>query len=155
MKKAAEILARILDEKSRKLGKNYSSVFGTWSEIVGESLAEHSRIYEIANRNIFVEVDHPGWMQLLFIKKPQILRVVKRRYPAMDIKDIKVKVNLSYPATVPEEADPQAAHNGSERAEEGTQRKDLDRMLSSVHQEDLKKRLKRLFLKSLERENSG
>jgi hypothetical protein len=154
VKKAAEILARVLDEKSRKLGQTYSSIFGTWSEIAGESLAEHSRIYEIANRNLFIEVDHPGWMQLLLMKKPQILRVVKRKYPAIDVKDIKIKVNLSYPGTIPEEVEPRADHNGSEYTAEGEQREDLDRMLSSVSQEELKRRLKRLFLKSLERENS-
>jgi hypothetical protein len=154
VKKAAEILARVLDEKNRKLAQNYSSIFGTWSEIVGESLAEHSRIYEIGNGNLFIEVDHPGWMQLLLMKKPQILRVVKRKYPVMYVNDIKVKVNLSYPATIAEEAEPRADHNGSEHAVEGEQREELDRMLSSVSQEELKQRLKRLFLKSLERENS-
>ena len=158
VKKAAEILARILDEKNRKLSQTYSSIFGTWSDIVGESLAEHSRIYEIANRNLFVEVDHPGWMQLLFMKKPQILRAVKRKYPAMDIKDIKVKVNLSYPDKIPEETESRADHNEGEYTVEDGQRKDLDRVLSSVSQEELKHRLKRLFLKSMERgksENSG
>ena len=69
MKKAAEILARILEEKGREIGTTYSSVFGGWSWIVGESLAEHSRVYEVKNRNLFVEVDHPGWMQLLLMKK--------------------------------------------------------------------------------------
>jgi hypothetical protein len=155
VKKAAEILARVLDEKNRKLGQTYSSIFGTWSQIVGESLAEHSRIYEIANRNLFIEVDHPGWMQLLFMKKPQILRAVKRKYPAIDVKDIRVKVNLSYSTTIPEETGPAVVQNESEYTADGEQREDVDRILSSVSQEELKQRLKRLFLKSLEKENSG
>lgn len=155
MKKADEILARVLDEKNRKLGQTYSSIFGTWSQIVGESLAEHSRIYEIANRYLFIEVDHPGWMQMLLMKKPKILGAVKRKYPAMDIKDIRVKVNLTYPNIITEEGESRADQNGSEYKAEGEQREDLDRILSSVSQEELKQRLKRLFLKSLEKENSG
>ncbi len=155
MKKAAEILARVLDEKNRKLARTYSSIFGTWSEIAGESLAEHSRIYEIANGNLFVEVDHPGWMQLLLMKKPRILRAVKHRYPAMAIKDIKVKVNLSYPDATKGEPESGSGHEGEEHtAEQGGQREDLDRVLSSVSQEVLKRRLRRLFLKSLERGES-
>ncbi len=154
MKKASEILARVLDEKNRKLGQAYSSIFGTWSQIVGESLAEHSRIYEIANRNLFIEVDHPGWMQLLLMKKPHILRAVKRRYPDMEVKELRVKVNLSYSTTASEEAESRAEHNEGEVKTTGEQLKDLDRILSSVTEEQLRRRLRRLFLKSLEKENS-
>ena len=154
MKKAAEILARVLDEKNRKLGQAYSSIFGAWSQIVGESLAEHSRIYEIANRNLFIEVDHPGWMQLLLMKKPQILRGVKRKYPDMEVKEIRVKVNLSYSTTASAEEDSRAEHNEGEVKTTGEQLKDLERVLSSVREEHLRRRLRRLFLKSLEKENS-
>ena len=154
MKKAAEILARVLDEKNRKLGQAYSSIFGAWSQIVGESLAEHSRIYEIANRNLFIEVDHPGWMQLLLMKKPQILRAVKRKYPDMEVKEIRVKVNLSYSTTASEEADSRSDHNEGEVKTTGEQLKDLERVLSSVREEHLRRRLRRLFLKSLEKEDS-
>ena len=69
MKKAAEILARMLDEKNRKLGQSYSSIFGSWSQIVGESLAEHTHIYEIDKGYLFVEVDHP---ELGKVKQPGI-----------------------------------------------------------------------------------
>ena len=154
MKKAAEILAKVLDEKNRKLGQTYSSIFGDWSQIAGQSLAEHSRVYEIANRYLFIEVDHPGWMQLLLMKKPQIFSAVKRKYLAMDIKDIRIKVNLSYSNTVPEE-EPLVDREGSEHAAEGEHSEDIERILSSVSQEELKRRLKRLFLKSLEKEKSG
>ena len=157
MKKASEILSRVLDEKNRKLGRAYSSIFGAWSEIAGESLAEHSRIYEIANKNLFVEVDHPGWMQMLLMKKPQILRAAKRKYPAMAFRDIKVKVNLSYPDAVMDEtggSEPGEEEHLQERSGKGGQREDLEQLLASVSQDELKQRLKRLFLKSLERDES-
>ena len=154
MKKAAEILARMLDEKNRKLAHTYSSIFGAWEQIVGQSLAEHSRIYEIANGNLFIEVDHPGWMQLLFMKKPQILKAVKRKVPAIGVKDIRVKVNLCYSNTLPEEEDTRIDTHTREEKAAGEQGEDIDRILSSVSQEELKRRLKRLFLKSLENEKS-
>jgi hypothetical protein len=154
VKKAAEILAKILDEKNRNLGQGYSSVFGAWSQIVGDSLAEHSRIYEIRNRSLFIEVDHPGWMQLLLFKKPQILRLVKRKYPALDIRNLRVKVNLSYPVTIPEDTDTDSRSRKAEVTADEQGQEELDRMLSTVSQDELRKRLKRLFLKSLERDNS-
>jgi hypothetical protein len=155
VKKAAEILARVLDEKNRRLAQTYSSIFKAWSEIVGESLAEHSRIYEVANRNLFIEVDHPGWMQLLLMKKPQILKAVKRNYPVMDVGDIKVKVNLNYSHAAVEEAEKPADKSEPEGQVERGQMEDLDRILSTVNQDELKQRLKRLFMKSLEKEQSG
>ena len=155
MKKADEILARVLDEKNRKLAQAYSSVFGTWEQIVGESLAEHSRIYEIEKGYLFIEVDHPGWMQLLLMKKARILRVLKRKFPAMDVKDISVKVNLRYSDAIEAEADSPVEQKENEFTEQGGRQEEIERILSSVSQVELKRRLKRLFLKSLENEKAG
>jgi hypothetical protein len=155
LKKAAEILARLLDDKNKRLAQAYSSIFGSWEQIVGQSLGEHSRIYEIANKSLFIEVDHPGWMQLLLMKKTQILRTVKRKVPSLDVRDIRVKVNLSYSKTAPDsEESPIDPNEGGYTVQED-QKEDVDRILSSVSQEELKRRLKRLFMKSLENENSG
>ena len=155
MKKAADILTRVLDDKNRKLARSYSSLFGSWEQIVGPSLAEHSRIYEIANRSLFVEVDHPGWMQLLLMRKRQILGTVKRKVPSLNVDDIRVKVNLSYSNTVPEPEEARPDPNEGEYAVQEDQRQDIDRILSSVSQEELKRRLRKLFLKSIEKQPSG
>jgi hypothetical protein len=151
VKKASEILAKILDEKSRTRGATYSSVFRAWSQMVGESLSEHSRIYEVAGGNLFVEVDHPGWMQMLLMKKNKILRSVKRNYPALDIRELRIKVNLRYAEV--EETEPQNPEVGA-TVDPDSQEK-IDKLLSSVGQDELKQRLKRLFLGSLDRERSG
>jgi hypothetical protein len=155
VKKAADILARVLDDKNSKLAQHYSSIFGGWDRIVGPSLAEHSRIYEIANRSVFIEVDHPGWMQLLLMKKQQILGALKRKAPSLEVGDIRIKVNLSYSNTVPEQGESPIASKEEEYAVQEGQRRDIDRILSSVSQKELRGRLRRLFLKSLENEASG
>jgi hypothetical protein len=155
VKKAADILARVLDEKNRKLARSYSSIFGGWEQIVGTSLAEHSHIQEIANRSLFIEVDHPGWMQLLLMRKQQIIGAVTRRFPSLEVDDIRVRVNLSYSNTIPETGESQADTEEGEYAVKEEQRQDIDRVLSSVSQEQLKRRLRKLFLKSLEKEGSG
>jgi hypothetical protein len=155
LKKAADILAKVLDDKNRKLAQTYSSIFGSWEQIVGQSLAEHSRIYEITNKSLFIEVDHPGWMQLLFMRKSQILRVVNRKFSPLDVNDIRIKVNLSYSNKLPEKGQAPIVPLEGEFAVKEDQRQDIDRILSSVNQEELKSRLKRLFLKSIENETSG
>jgi hypothetical protein len=153
VKKAAEVLAQVLDEKQRKLGQAYSSIFTTWPQIVGDSMSDHSRVYEISNGYLFIEVDHPGWMQLLLMRKPRILNAVKRKVPAMSIRDLRVKVNLNYASTTREDEPP--VEKGADEPEVGDpQGVEIDRILATVSQEELKKRLKRLFLKSLEKESS-
>lgn len=155
MKKAADILARVLDDKNRKLAQSYSSIFGGWEQIVGLSLAEHSHVYEIDNRSLFIEVDHPGWMQLLLMRKQQILGALKRKAPSLKVDDIRVKVNLSYSNTVEEKGESQSDTEEGEYSVQEDQRQDIDRILSSVSQEELKRRLRKLFLKSLENESSS
>lgn len=161
MKKADEILNKILDEKNRKLGASYTSVFGSWSHIVGESLAEHSRIYEIAGGCLLIEVDHPGWMQLLLMKKNKILRSVKRKHPTLAIRNLHVRVKLRYAASgrmVADEepvAGEEAEKVSTEPAGDTDQNRELDQILSSVNHDELKQRLRRLFKKSMEKGSSG
>jgi hypothetical protein len=117
---------------------------------VGESLAEHSRVYEVKNRNLFIEVDHPGWMQLLFMKRPQILRSVKRKYPALNIRDVKIRVNLTYQKTTDAEANPEKELQRTSNE----QLREVDRIVSAVSSDELKRHLKRLFLKSIDKERA-
>jgi hypothetical protein len=72
----------------------------------------------------------------------------------MGIRDLRVKVNLSYAGADTHEETPVDCEQ-SDGTENSEHLEDIDRVLSSVPQEELKHRLKRLFLKSLEKENSG
>jgi hypothetical protein len=95
MRKASDILARLLDENSRGKGQSYASVFRNWRDVAGLSLADHSRVYEIRHHNLFVEVDHNGWMQTLLLRKSRILGTLQRKFPELEIRDIKVRINPS------------------------------------------------------------
>ena len=97
MKKAAEILARLLDKgpAGAGAGGSFHSLFGGWQEIAGPSLAEHCRAYEVRHHSLLVEADHPGWMQLLLMQKKAILARVRQRFPELELRDIKVRVNAA------------------------------------------------------------
>ncbi len=151
MKKAADILAKVLDERWRQNSSGYSSLFGRWAQIIGASLAEHSQIYEIRNRNLFVEVDHPGWMQMVLLKKRHVLQILKRKFPELKIQDLKIRVNLSYRSNLPVEDDQieEAHESGDPKLEE--QLRELEEAVEEVQSEELKRRLKRLFFSSIKR----
>ena len=94
MKKAEEILARLL-EKGPAGAPAFHSLFGGWQEIAGPSLAEHCRAYEVRHHSLLVEADHPGWMQLFLMQKKPILARIRQRFPQLDLRDIKVRVNAA------------------------------------------------------------
>jgi hypothetical protein len=160
MKRASDILAKLLDENSRAKAQSYSSVFGGWRDLAGLSLADHSRVYEIRHDNLFVEVDHNGWMQILQLRKPRILNRLRTRYPELGIRDLKVRVNPSM-GPRPAETGESARETGpaepipavpavSPPGGGGDTDGEVDRVVSGVSQETLKRQLRKLFLSSLD-----
>ncbi len=90
MKKASELINAMIDD----LMKNESqrevvSLFSSWKEIAGENEGAHSAIEEIENGIVIVNVDHPGWLQRLGLKKKNILVKLKKKYPELSIKNIR------------------------------------------------------------------
>jgi predicted nucleic acid-binding Zn ribbon protein len=147
MKKAAEILARLLERHSPE-ARPYSSLFGGWEQIVGDSLAEHSRVHELRQQNLFVDVDHPGWMQHLLLKKAAILARLRRQYPQLAIRDIKIRV---VPRESLQAAEPEAVHPRSEPEQAPQAPGEVEQALSEVRDVGLKEKLRRLLLRSLQR----
>lgn len=87
---------RDVGEALRQLLKNYNletavegSIFSTWKEISGEEVSGHSKVKDIRNNVLYVEVDHPGWMQMMHLKKRKILSAVGKKYPELGIKDVR------------------------------------------------------------------
>jgi hypothetical protein len=147
MKKAADILARLLERHSPQ-AQPYSSLFGGWEQLVGDSLAEHSRVHELRQQNLIVDVDHPGWMQHLLLKKGAILAKLHRQYPQLAIRDIRVRVvqrealQGAEPGAAPFRGEPEQAPQSSSEVEQA---------LSEVQDAGLKEKLRRLLIRSLQR----
>ncbi|MBN1836866.1 MAG: DUF721 domain-containing protein [Spirochaetales bacterium] len=164
MKRASDVLSKLLDENSRGKAQSYSSVFGGWRDLAGLSLAEHSRVYEIKHQNLFVEVDHNGWMQILFLRKTRILNKLRSRYPELEIQDLKVRINPGMSRSGSQESgsrpdertrDDRAQAGGAPAATPADSpggSSQVDRVVSGVKQESLRSQLRRLFLSSLKDE---
>lgn len=158
MKKAAEVLARLLD-KGPAGANPFSSLFGGWQDIAGVSLAEHCRAYEVRHHSLLVEADHPGWMQLLLMQKKAILARIRQRFPQLELRDIKVRVSPGRsPGSTPGSS--QGSTPGS-RPEStpgflpgGPASAEVEQALAAVGDPGLRERL-RLLLQELERRESG
>lgn len=54
----------------------------------GQNLVSHSRIVDLKNGILLIEADHPGWIELLQMRKKYILKGMQMRAPDMEIKTL-------------------------------------------------------------------
>ena len=97
MKKAGDILKSVLGDAEAQQAREWSSFFGGWSIIAGEDLAAHSKVIDVKKGTVLVEVDHPGWMQVLQLKATRILKAIKSKYPELDVEDIRCFLQSEQP----------------------------------------------------------
>lgn len=91
-RKASEVLASLFSNFDSEEMHQANSFISSWNEIVGEKIASHSKVIDVDHGSIIVEADHPGWSQQILIKKKQILNILSRNYPDLQIKNIIIRV---------------------------------------------------------------
>jgi hypothetical protein len=109
MKKAGDYLAAIIDANLYSKARAYSDFFSSWSRIARDCAIDaaggHSRVRELERGILVVEADHPGWVQILQTKAPEIINAARRRFPELDIRG--VSFTLGKPrGEIPEEEEP-------------------------------------------------
>ncbi len=97
MEQVGSILKRLLNSTGMRRGDTASPLFREWASFVGMPLAEHSRVVDIRNSRLIVEVDHPGWMQHLLLSKDQIVSRIGRAYSSDVVSDIRVRIAAERP----------------------------------------------------------
>jgi hypothetical protein len=92
MKTAGNILSALFDEQFMKKAEGVSKLFDSWEEITEKNgiaaAAAHSRIKDLDRGILLVEMDHPGWKQILQTKQSKLLNNYRRRFPELDISGI-------------------------------------------------------------------
>ena len=79
MKKVGDLLREYLREKGWLGGNPYEPLFAGWRQIVGEPMAAHARLVDVRNGILIVEVDHPGWLQMLRLRQDALLEAARKR----------------------------------------------------------------------------
>ena len=99
MKTAGDILSALFDERFLKKAQGYSKLFDSWVDITAKngiaSAAAHSRIKDLDRGILLVEMDHPGWKQILQTKQSKLLNDFCRRFPELDICGISLLLSCS------------------------------------------------------------
>jgi len=92
--KAGDILKNLsfFTASSDPHGAEYRGMFSSWEKIAGQKLSQYSRIVDIENQSLLIEVDHPAIIQLLQVKYREILARIRRNYPQLQISDLRMFV---------------------------------------------------------------
>ena len=89
MKKAGDFLKEFFDNLGISAEKK-ETIYSCWTEIAGKEIADNSRVVDIKKEIISVETDHPGWIQIINLKKTHIINEINKKFPEKQIKEIKV-----------------------------------------------------------------
>ncbi|MCL2441483.1 MAG: DUF721 domain-containing protein [Treponema sp.] len=102
MKTAGSILSSLFDEQFVKKAQGYTNLFDSWADITAKNgiaeAANHSRIKELERGILLVEMDHPGWKQILQTKQKELIKDYNIRFPEMKISGISLMLGRSKPA---------------------------------------------------------
>ena len=92
MKSAGEILSALFDERFLNKAQGYSKFFDSWNDITEKNgiaaASAHSRIKDLDKGIVLIEMDHPGWKQIIQTKQSKILNDFRIRFPQLDISGI-------------------------------------------------------------------
>jgi predicted nucleic acid-binding Zn ribbon protein len=92
MRKAGDVLRDFLKERGWPAEDPYAPLFRGWREIAGRELGGKSRVVEVEDGVIVVEVDHPGWLQMLQLRKRALLAAARRAVPGGRLDDLRGRV---------------------------------------------------------------
>jgi hypothetical protein len=107
MKTAGDVLSALFDRQFVEKAQGYSRLFDSWEDITAKNgiaaAAAHSRIKELDRGILLVEMDHPGWKQIIQTKQTKLLNDFRFRFPDMDISGISLMLSRSEPQLEQEE----------------------------------------------------
>ena len=92
MKKVGDLLREYLREKGWLAGNPYEPLFKEWQRIAGEAVAPHARLIDVKEGILIVEVDHPGWLQMLQLRTAALLEAARRAAPQGRIEGIRIRL---------------------------------------------------------------
>jgi len=94
MKRVGDLISAIFDERFIEKTKGYSAFFSCWEDLMVKNgiaaAAGHSWIKSAEKGLVWIEVDHPGWKQILQTKESKLLHDFRYRFPDMDISGISI-----------------------------------------------------------------
>jgi hypothetical protein len=119
MKRVGDVLSVIFDKDLMEKARGYSAMFSCWKDLTEKNnipaAADHSRIQKLDKGLVWIEVDHPGWKQILQTKESKLLSDFRHRFPEMDISGIAIVLCRPGTRPVSSESEPAAESPAPEK----------------------------------------
>jgi hypothetical protein len=110
MKTAGDILSALFDKRFVEKAQGFSKFFNSWTDITAKNgiaaAADHSQIKDLDRGVVLIEIDHPGWKQVLQTKQTKLLNDFRIRFPDLNISGISLMLGSGKPQDVAKESDP-------------------------------------------------
>lgn len=98
------ILENLISDADKKKMEESSNFVSIWKSILysiksvvnpnnGSNMFHHSRLIDIKDTTLILEVDHPGFIQLFETHKKYILKGLEMKVPELKIKNISYNLN--------------------------------------------------------------
>lgn len=89
----SKVIVDVFDSVKIKNTRESINIYDEWKNILKEInindenfLSCCSRVIDLKNGILFIEVDHSGWIEILNIYKRHILEKMKKRFPKIKFK---------------------------------------------------------------------
>jgi len=142
MKRVGDLIPAFFDEKFIEKAKGYSAFFSCWEDLMIKNgiaaAAGHSWIKSAEKGLVWIEVDHPGWKQILQTKESKLLYDFRYRFPDMGISGLSIVLCKPGTRTGNREEREDSGEQGAgtrEQREEGGKQTPAERTKASAAQE--------------------
>ncbi|MDR1319734.1 MAG: DUF721 domain-containing protein [Treponema sp.] len=116
MTRVGDLLGLILDEKIMNKAHEYSGLMKTWEALTKKhgiaAAAAHSRVVDLCKNVLFVDADHPGWIQILQTKEHKLLGDFQAAFPDLGISGIAFKLSKKPPGGAENGGEEEAPESG-------------------------------------------
>jgi predicted nucleic acid-binding Zn ribbon protein len=92
VKRIGDLVRQFLEDRGWEAGDPYSPLFTGWKQVVGEPLARHSHLAEVEDGVLIVDVDHPGWLQMLSMRRQAVLEAARKAAPRARIEALRGRI---------------------------------------------------------------
>jgi len=90
--RAGDVLKTLFNRLIPEDKLEYSRFFSAWEKIVGAEAAIHVSPRDIINNVLILETDHPIWSQQIRMRQEGLLKIIRGKYPSLEIKRIRVVI---------------------------------------------------------------
>ncbi len=143
MEKAGDFLKDAFSQSADGKVAGYLPLFRNWKTVAGPDLEKYVTLLDIRNDLLITETAHPGWKQVVLLRKKAMLTRINRLYPGLNIRDIRVNIVKKTGRGRTGEKRPGGDFPPVEGNEDS--RAGIEELLARMTDNDLKAALKKLY----------